>query len=150
MAYTTRAEIEKKISEDTLIDLTDDNDTGSVNDNVMDQAIADADTEIDGYIAVVYSSVMPFSSTPRILQKYSTDISVKNLYEHRKKVTDWAEKAYDSAIAFLKLAGQSKTSIGLDIPRDSQVKTDDVEIRSNPRKLSYNVPKNTGRMTGFI
>lgn len=44
---------------------------------LAEEAITDADAEIDGYLAKRYS--LPFAETPKVLNKFSKDIAVYNL-----------------------------------------------------------------------
>ena len=45
---------------------------------IIDAAIADADAEIDGYLAKRYA--VPLAPAPRVINKFSKDIAVYNLF----------------------------------------------------------------------
>jgi len=54
MAYCTLEDLKEKVSEDVLIELTDDEDTGVIDTSRTDRAMADAESEIDSYCAARY------------------------------------------------------------------------------------------------
>ena len=84
MSYCTQTDIEKQISESELIELTDDAAAGSVDTDIVDRAIADADEEIDAFVSMRYS--LPFSSTPALVRLMSVDLSICNLYARRDHI----------------------------------------------------------------
>jgi len=81
MAYSALSDILKQMDEATLVELTDDAGAGAVDEDVVTRAIADADEEIDAYLAVKYS--LPFSTTPNLVRKLSVDLAICNLYARR-------------------------------------------------------------------
>lgn len=82
MAYCTQDDILEQMDEDVLIQLTDDDDAGVVDEDKVTRAIADADEEIDAYLAVRYA--LPFGTTPNLVRKYSVDLAICNLYARRQ------------------------------------------------------------------
>ena len=78
MAYSDLAALQQRMPAQTLIDLTDDAGGGVVNEDVTGRAIADADTEIDSYLAGRYP--VPVDPVPALLQRLSLDLSVESLY----------------------------------------------------------------------
>ncbi len=81
MAYSDLTGLRQRMPEQTLIDLTDDVGAGAIDEDVTDRAIADADTEIDSYIAGRYA--VPVSPVPDLLQRLSLDLAVEILYGRR-------------------------------------------------------------------
>lgn len=81
---------------------------------LIENAIADADAEIDGYLAKRYSP--PFKEPPAVLKKFSKDIAAYNLVSRKGIEEDSAEKTYltryNSAIRFLIMVAEGKTDIG--------------------------------------
>ena len=97
MPYSTVDDIKKMLPEDLIVQLTDDEATGSINQGRVDEAIEQADAEIDSYCAGRYA--VPFSTVPDIVKKLSVDISIYNLYS--RLVRDMPEvraERYRSAI----------------------------------------------------
>ena len=81
---------------------------------IIDAAIADADAEIDGYLAKRYS--VPLSPAPRVLNKFSKDIAVYNLFS-RVGIDEGSEEKnylnrYQAAVKFLTLVAEGKVSLG--------------------------------------
>ena len=59
MAYSTQTDLLEQITEDELIQLTDDADAGAVDSDAVTRAIVDADAEIDGYCGSRYDLRVP-------------------------------------------------------------------------------------------
>ncbi|HDH51223.1 MAG TPA: DUF1320 domain-containing protein [Nitrospirae bacterium] len=103
MAYCTLTEIKDRIPEENLIQLTDDDNRGIVDQGKVDAAILDADEVIDGYLRGRYT--LPLSPVPALLNKISIDIAVFNLYS-RKLEFEMAEVIKDRHKNALKLLTQ--------------------------------------------
>jgi len=114
VAYCTRADVEALVAELDLINLTNDTPGAeSVDEDVLDAAIADADALIDGFVGSRYS--LPLSTTPVLLTKLSARLARFNLYNRRPgPLEEWLEKDYDRAEALLKQISAGKVSLGLD------------------------------------
>ncbi|MBI5056999.1 MAG: DUF1320 domain-containing protein [Nitrospirae bacterium] len=111
MPYCTLTDIKKLIPEITVIQLTDDEDTGAVVTTRVDEAIASADAEIDSYCGGKYS--VPFSTVPDIVKKCSVDISIYNLYSRRvEEIPATRADRYKNAIRQLEGIAKGSISIG--------------------------------------
>ncbi len=114
MAYCTKADILNQISEAELAQLTDDAAGAVVDDDIVDAAIADADSEIDGYCGAKYT--VPFTDVPGIVQKLSVGIAIYNIYARRETqmggMPESRTNRYDKAIRFLIRISEGKTSLG--------------------------------------
>lgn len=130
MAYSTKAGILKQISETVLIQLTDDKNIGIVDDIIINQAIADADAEIDSYCGNRHT--VPFSAVPAIIEKMSVDIAIYNLYSRRKGAPEDRQKRYDNAIRFLRDVSKGAVSLGADAPPPTTTENT-VSIAGNDR-----------------
>lgn len=107
MAYCTRQDMIDRYGEQELIELTDDNDSGAINDTVLTQAIDDAEAEINGYLNK-YS--LPLSVVPRNLLRANCDIARYFLYDDisDEKVTE----RYNAVIKYLIKVSEGKINIG--------------------------------------
>ena len=76
---------------------------------VITEAIAKADAEIDSYLGMIYT--VPLSVAPARVKALSEDISIYYLYLRRSTVPEARQKAYDDAIAFLKLLATGKVRL---------------------------------------
>lgn len=112
MAYSTLADIKKKISAEILIQLTDDTNADVINTEKIDEAISDADAEIDGYCG---KYPLPFSPVPDIIKKFSVAIAIYNLFGNRQAAPEDVETRYNNAIAFLKDVSKGQATLG---PKD--------------------------------
>lgn len=112
MAYCTLADIENELTETALIQLTDDDDAGEVDEDKIDQAIETADAVINAYCAK-YNP--PFATVPVLVKTLSVDIAIYNLYSRRvEEYPEVRQKNYDNAISLLKSIANGTAA--LDIP----------------------------------
>ncbi len=82
--------------------------------DLVENAIADADAEIDGYLSKRYSP--PFREPPAVLRKFSKDIAAYNLVSRQGIDENDRDKTYltryNSAIKFLTMVAEGKIDIG--------------------------------------
>lgn len=116
MAYSTQTDILKQIEEDLLIQLTDDNETGSVDAAIVTQGIADADAEIDSYLATKYT--VPLTTVPDLVLKFSVDIAIYNLYSRRGTDDEVRTRNYKDAVKQLEAFVAGKATLGITPPPD--------------------------------
>ena len=112
MPYSTLADIIDRIDEEILIQLTDDEGIGQVNEDKVATAIAEADGEIDSYLSRRYT--LPLSSVPTVIKKLSVDIAIWNLYTRRDKVEEARKSRYDAAVKLLTYISDGKATLGVD------------------------------------
>mgnify|MGYP001585036095 CR=1 FL=1 len=109
--YSTLTDIKKLIPETAIIQLTDDENAGVVNQTRVDEAIAQADAEIDSYCGGKYS--VPFATVPDIVKKISVDIAIYNLYSRRvEEMPETRSDRYKNAIRQLEGIAKGNISIG--------------------------------------
>jgi phage gp36-like protein len=113
MPYCTLDDIKKLIPEEALAQLTDDEGLGSVNPARVDEAIAQADAEINSYCGGRYA--VPFSMVPDIVKKLSVDIVLYNLYSRRvEEAPAIRAERYKNAIRQLEGISKGVISLGVD------------------------------------
>jgi phage gp36-like protein len=119
MPYCIQSDIEKRIPEDILIELTDDDGTGMVDTGNVDRAIEDADDEIDSFLGLQYA--LPLDSVPGLVRRMSVDLAVCNLYGRRPHLTipETQKERCDSARKILEKIAAGKLSLGSDSPSPS-------------------------------
>jgi phage gp36-like protein len=114
VAYCTVDDIREQIGEVQLIQLTDDEGTGTVAEQRITRAIEDAGQEIDGYIGA--GRRVPLSPVPAVIRKIATGIAAYNLYARRDLVPEARLERYRSAVHFLEQVAAGKVSLGADDP----------------------------------
>jgi phage gp36-like protein len=108
--YVTKDGMIDRFGQEALMELTDRSGSGAIDDAVLNQALADAASEIDGYLSCVF--ILPLSSTPPRLAKLGADIARYELYG--EKCPDLVRARYTDAIAFLKMVAAGTASLGID------------------------------------
>ena len=114
MAYITLGDIKDMLQESEIVMLTDDEDLGNVNTDRVDKAIEQADSEVNGYLAVRYS--VPLGApVPGIVQKLSTDIAIHNLFSRgtADTIPEVRRERYLDAVKTLEKI--SKGTLALDV-----------------------------------
>lgn len=99
MTYCTQAQLDDRYGTKMLLDLTDRAvpKAGVVDADVVNRALADADAEIDGYLAVRYA--LPLASTPPLLTDIALRVSIYKL--HAKVMQEKIKDDYQLARADL-------------------------------------------------
>lgn len=116
-SYCVQADILKLLPESTLIRLTDDEDSGSINADRVTEAIASAAEEMDSYLGVKYD--LPITSTVPLLGKINVDMAIFNLYSRIKEtVPETRQTRYERAIKLLEDIRDGKLSPGIQPPPD--------------------------------
>ncbi len=110
MSYCTMDNIRNQLEEARLIQLTDDEGTGEVATARVEQAISDADEEINGYLGARMS--VPVSPVPESLRRLCVDLAVYNLYSRREKVPEHRIERYRCAVRFLEQVALGRISLG--------------------------------------
>jgi phage gp36-like protein len=127
MAYCTQADILKRLTENELLALADDDNDGSVDADIVTEAIADADAEIDGYVGTRHA--VPLATVPALVLRLSVTIAINNLYLRRTgSLPDSVKTAYDRAVAMLRDISKGTLSLGADDPDGSPPDTDRVRV----------------------
>jgi phage gp36-like protein len=111
MAYSALADIELAIPEATVIQLTDDENSGVVDENIVSEAIRQADSVIDSYCSSRYG--VPFSPVPDVIKTCSVDIAIYNLYSRRAEELPGTRKdRYNNAMKILEGIAKGIVTIG--------------------------------------
>jgi phage gp36-like protein len=99
MPYATLAGLTARFGADMLVDLTDRAlpPAGEIDEGTVDEAIADADAIIDGFLAGRYA--LPLAGTPRLIQTVAETIAAYKL--HAQVAPDKIEKDYRDALKLL-------------------------------------------------
>jgi phage gp36-like protein len=117
MTYAAKQDMIDRFGEPELIAATNkaEMSTFLVVDGVLNQALEDADSQIDTYLAARYS--LPLTDIPTILKKVACDIARYNLYGN--VMPDEVKDRYDRAVAWLKSVAKGEAVLVTDDPADS-------------------------------
>ena len=144
MSYSTRDEVREMIKDDALNALIGDSFIENPEEReafmapLIDAAIGDADAEIDGYLAKRYA--VPLTPAPKVINKFSKDIAVYNLFS-RIGIDESSEQKtylnrYNAAIKFLTLVAEGKVSLGVDAEDPATAAATGFAVKSNTRLFS--------------
>ena len=121
MAYCTVSEVLDMLKADMLNVIIGDDYIEDEEERIKavtpyaEQAVGDAQAEIDGYLAKRYN--VPFSRTPKVINKFAKDIALYNLVSRKGVDESDREKTYltryNAAVAFLTKAAEGKVDIAV-------------------------------------
>ena len=132
MGYCAYADLKKLIPEESLVQLTDDEGVGKVNQARIDEAIAQADTEIDAYLGTRYS--VPFATVPTIVGKLSVDMTIYHLYSRRvEEIPKTRADRYKDCLRLLEGIAAGKISIGEAAEPEASASADQAQYSSEDR-----------------
>lgn len=124
--YITLDDLKQAIDEDRLIELTDDDRQGAVDQSKIDAAINVAQGEVDGYLQERYS--IPLVPVPALVKGACRDITVYHLYSRKtEEVPDTRQKRYDNAIKLLTKIAAGQISLGITSP-PAETTTDSMKV----------------------
>lgn len=108
---------------------------------LAENAVEDAQAEIDGYLAKRYD--VPFTKTPKVISKFAKDIALYNLVSRKGVDESDREKTYltryNAAVAFLTKVAEGKIDIGVDAIHTTQSAAQNgFSMKSSERIFSRN------------
>lgn len=109
MAYAALNELIARHGETELVQITDVTRSGSIDLAIVNRAIADADAEIDSYLAARYT--LPLVTIPTALGRIACDVVRYRLYD--KKAPEEVRKRYEDAVKWLSAVASGSRDLGL-------------------------------------
>jgi phage gp36-like protein len=109
MTYATQQDLVDRFGNDELLQLTDRTNSGQIDTVAVSRALADADAEINGYLAGRYA--LPFASAPAILVRLACDIARYQLYGDR--VIDPVKQRYQDAQKLMQNLSSGAVQLGV-------------------------------------
>jgi phage gp36-like protein len=102
MSYATKQDLIDRFGQAELVQLTDrtNRPASTVDEVVVDRALADAAAIADGYLGKVYA--LPLAETPPALVKHTADIARYYLHGKAADKDGPVSRAHDQAIAWLR------------------------------------------------
>ena len=98
MAYATASDLNTRFGAAEILQLADRDIDGDADTGVVEAALADADTEIDGYLAAQYS--LPLTSVPALVTRLACDIARYRLWADA--ASEHVRQGYEDAVDLLK------------------------------------------------
>ncbi|MGH2344655.1 MAG: gp436 family protein [Chloroflexota bacterium] len=111
MAYATQDDlVPLRLTQKDLIELTDDDDTGAVNADIVTAALTEASGRVESYCRARYVTPLQQSED---LKSLTLDIAIYLLFSRRRetRIGETVQQRYDNAIAFLKDISSGKASL---------------------------------------
>lgn len=108
MAHITIADLKKRLADAKLIQLTDFDQKGHADQEIVCAAIAAAGGLVDSYCASRYS--LPLTKSGQLVDLELT-IAVYKLYEGRQVVPDNVRQSYEYAVSFLRDVSTGRASL---------------------------------------
>lgn len=104
MAYTTLENLKKYLPEHIIVQLTDDHNTNTIETEITDDAISQAQVLIDTYMRGRYPYEMDDDNVPDFIQDIATKIACYNLYRRKLSLTmpDQIMQDYKDSLKMLK------------------------------------------------
>jgi phage gp36-like protein len=128
MSYATQADLVSRFGETEMIQLSDRTNTGEIDEAVVTAKIADADAEIDAYLASRFD--LPLPVIPTVLVRVACDIARYHLSDDR--ATEDVIRRYNAALDFLKAVVKGLVSIGVDAAGVEPTGTDLPAVDAGP------------------
>lgn len=115
MPYVDQTILEKYISRDELIRLTDDENYGDVSAERLQEAINAASNEFDNYVREIYDISLFPSPLPDQLTQIICDIAIYNLYKrrYRLEMPESIVNIYNNAITQLSKIAKGELQVNL-------------------------------------
>lgn len=114
MSYITYADLVKQFSENEIVSLADRDRDGSLDPGVIDDAIAFADSHIDGYLRERYA--VPLIVVPANIKGFACDFARYRLYQDQP--TQLVQDRYDVGCFYLK--DVARGLVNLDVGQGSE------------------------------
>jgi len=133
MAYATLDDLKKEISEEELIQLTDDDGLGTVNQTVVDEICERASAEIDGYLVTRYN--VPLDTPHILIKRICVDLVLYYLKLRRSVVTDDIQERKKNVDKLLNRISKGQVKLGVS-EEPERVQT--AEVKASTRSKYFN------------
>ena len=142
MSYATQSDLSDKFGDGLLIQLTDRAEvaTGQIDNDVVDQALADADALIDGYLAGRYA--LPLVTTPTLINGLAKSIAIYKL--HTFPANDQIKDEYKDALNTLHMISTGAVKLDVAGKEPAQTGGGSARVTDRPR------PMQADKMKSFI
>lgn len=133
MTYASQTDMESRFGQDEIQRLTDRNNAGIIDVNVLGSALADADATINGYLAARYA--LPLSTIPAALPMRAADLA--RYYLYGLQVPEQVKARHDDAILWLTQVSKGIVELGIDAVTQA-AEAGAIQVSANNRVFSSN------------
>lgn len=137
--YNAKADILGEVAERTLIQLTDDEKLGTVNDDRITSALTRSAAMIDGYCGKRYE--VPFDPSlgfMDFIKSLDLDIAIYNLFSRKENVPENRKDRYKNAEKTLVQIAEGKVTLGAADKKPEVFSSATPEVLSGGRTFSRN------------
>lgn len=133
--YCSLDDIKKQIPEEAILQLTDDDALGVIDEAKVEEAISNAGALIDGYCSARY--LIPFATVPAIIKPIAVDLAVYALYARRVETMPEVRAANQkNAVKLLGDISTGKVRLGAQATVTAVQPQQSPSITSSPRLFS--------------
>lgn len=134
--YSSLNDIKKSISESEIVNLTDDNANGYIDETVVNECLSKADELINGYLRGKY--LLPIVNVPSLIKNISVELAIYYLYSRRFRtdIPESIEKIYKAQVKILEQIQKGFIVLGIESQSVDGVQTG---IYRTNRKISDKV-----------
>lgn len=136
MPLATLQHMVERFGEREMIALTDRDNTGGIDEAVLNSALNSAEVEINAYLAALYQ--LPFASVPVIVRDFSCDVARYRLCGSEVTETEEVRARYKDAIKFFEKVSKGEVSLGLNLLSQVQNTSGIVMINAKNRVFDKN------------
>lgn len=126
MTYCVLQDLRDRYGDQELIQLTDRDGLGVIDEAVIGRAISDADGEIDSYLGGRFD--LPLTTVSKAVTRVACDIARYYLYDD--KATEAVIRRYNDAVKFIRAVGKGDIDVGVDAAGEAQESDNLVTIES--------------------
>ncbi|MCQ9121260.1 hypothetical protein BKG95_10210 [Rodentibacter pneumotropicus] len=136
MNYASVKDFVLRVGEVQAIELTDRDLLGEVNENLLEVALADSSSQIDGYLAARYT--LPLATVPQNLVRLCCDLARYRLASmSHVTITDEIIERYKLSLKELQDISTGKVSLGLPLADEGADGQDNGVIFTNPKNRIF-------------
>lgn len=132
MPHCTQADLLNQLTQEELIQLTDDANTGTVDTAKVDAALAAASATIDAYAGARYT--LPLETSEKVKQ-LCVDLAIYELEKRRRRVREATLAARDAALSFLRDLARGRAV--LDQPAGAQPQTSEADVKKTEQSRAF-------------
>lgn len=132
MTYAVRQDYVDRYGAGELLQLTDRDGNGVEDAGVLDKALADANAEIDAWLAGRY--LVPLNPVPTVITRIALDVTRYRLFANQ--ATEEVRKRYEDAAAFLKAVSKGEVQLGATPPTAAAKPSDSPAHSADARVFS--------------